>query len=143
MGDQIIRVERLDQRFQQVQNKMRELESELSNLRVERSVLARLRTEAEEMPNGTGPSLAGEGTRRRSGATEAILQLADSEPGLTAKEIVDRLENVVESDASNRRKMMYTTVGNLKKTGRLSEFDGRLYPRDFEQETLLKEIEPS
>lgn len=56
-----------------------------------------------------------------------MVQTIRDNPGLRPKDIVDRLEQIIVSDAKDKRKMLFQTIVNQRKNGRLVERDGKLF----------------
>jgi hypothetical protein len=64
------------------------------------------------------------------GATQAILALVTSSPGLKTVDIAEKLADSVKTSATNVRRTLITTVSNLVKKGKLTreKKSGGVYP---------------
>lgn len=113
-----VAVEEIDQRIA-------EIEEQLVKLPIQLELLRRLRAEAVDIGtvavvNGDEPT-----SSARFGPTQAILRhLAKAGRPLRMAQIIDSVEDSVESSASNIRRSLYSTVNNLKTRGLVTVEDG-------------------
>lgn len=67
---------------------------------------------------------------RRPSPKEAVFNTVQRHPGWSRKQIVNRLEDVVDSSADDVRAVLYTALRRLEDEGEVFRRDDRVYPAD-------------
>lgn len=122
-----------------VERRLHEIEQEIANLRSRQSVYRELleaaprvdATEADLPAPLRTPTPSETGESKSVEPSAAIDELVEKEPGLTRKEIANRVEPVVTSDAKNVRAVLFTHMRRREQAGEYYKDDkGRLYHKD-------------
>lgn len=110
----------------QIDKRIAEIREQLARLPIELEALERIRADAVSL-SGSATSEYRELSRgaARPGAKCAVLRLLQKEK-LSTKEVISRLEGQVLSAASDVRKVLYSTVFNLKRDGLIETTGGLL-----------------
>lgn len=117
-------------RLKEVEASLARAEREVRVLREERDavkVLARSHAHARPSPNGRHS--VPEGTEKPMPGA-AVLALVKTEPGITVRDIVNRLEGNIKTTSENQRRLLTSTVDVLvRRTKKLrKDEEGRVFP---------------
>lgn len=137
-----------------IEDKLVEIERSIQDLVARKAVYTELldaATHPDDVSGAARPSAQEDrkGTREREGLepSTAIDELVETEPGLTRKQVADRLEDKVASTAENVRAVLFTHMRRRENSGAYyKDHNGRLYHKDHpvaredrEQKRRLKE----
>jgi len=104
-----------------VRNRIEVLELAIRDAKAELRSLRALLNVDEKPQENSGK------TKRKVGATEAVLALVREHPGIARKSLIERLVDKIETKSPNKRHLIYMTIANLRNSKRLREENGGLY----------------
>ena len=110
----------LEQKIRNLRSRIDAAQSEVDQLKIERDRLKDYRAAAAEMNGANGSSA------RHGSTTALILSWLDAHPeGGRGKEIVEALEDEIQTKSPNPASIIYSTLGSLRDRGRVSMRRGR------------------
>lgn len=125
-----IPVDRLKRRLAEIEDKVRDLQTEQAVLQqlikqaIDLDMQPRLNGDRHILKLDRDPIM---NSAPELPTTDAVENLVKSLPGLTRSEVADRLKDKIKSSAKNKRRLVYNTALNLTKSGVLIENNGKLY----------------
>ena len=110
-----------------VDERLVEIKGLVHDLQREASMLENLKNKAVSTvgANAQAPTTNGS---HAMGATPAIMDYLRRHPGTRGGEIIEALQDTIESDSPNKRRLLSNTIDGLRRRGRLRrETDGRFF----------------
>jgi hypothetical protein len=117
------------------QARLREIEAKLRDMEIENRVLERLKNRGSS--GAETPSVATSSNGHvfevyLLNPTDAVLQFLKEHPGSKGFEIADALAGKIDTKSSDPRRLLFNTVWQLKKKGKIVERKKKLHLKDEE-----------
>jgi hypothetical protein len=121
---QVVPVEEIDQRLVEIAQQMNGLAHQLRDLGLERTWLQRLRERAVDFKSDTAAarpevSPSAPAPTKKLPTKQAIMYVAERLSPIRPSEIVKRAEEIVDTDSKDARKLLYSAVSSMIRSGRL------------------------
>jgi hypothetical protein len=114
----------VDERLDKVKADLAKAQARVRELEIERDALARIRQHAVAPESAqVGLSVSGSGTVSgpvRLPTAEALYYIFRTKPGLTAGQLVDEAEPILDSTSSDKRALLRSTISHWKRKGRFA-----------------------
>lgn len=137
------RISSLHREREQLASSIAQLEKRASEISIKISALSEVlplldeetEDQSEIFPQASTTSIVN-GNAPKVGATVALLNCILHNPGSTQAAIVEMAAPLVSTESSDPKKVLYNTLWQLIRNGRVSRVDGKLYPKNGLVETF-------